>query len=46
MAMHDTQTMVIELEEELHEDLVSEVEKQSVYIDTGLRDLRVGQDRT
>lgn len=46
MAMHDTRTMVIELEEELHEDLVSEVEKQSVYIDTGLHDLRVGRDRT
>jgi hypothetical protein len=33
------------MEYELHPDLVEEIEKQSVYIDTGLSSLKVAQDR-
>ena len=45
MKEHDTQTMVIELDEALHAELVAEVEKQSVYVDTGLHGLSVHEDR-
>src|SRR5688572_418223 len=45
MDIHETHTIGIELEGQLACDLVSEVEKQSVYIDTGLHQLKVGADR-
>ncbi|WP_374562566.1 hypothetical protein [Ideonella sp.] len=45
MDMQDRRSVAITLDEPLHADLVAEVEKQSVYIDTGLLALKVGADR-
>jgi seryl-tRNA synthetase len=45
MNKRDTQSIVIELEKPIHSELVSEVEKQSVYIDTGLFELKVMENR-
>lgn len=46
MNIQDAQTIVIELDEALHPDLVSEVEKQSVYVDTALLALKVRERGT
>lgn len=43
--IHSEDTLTIALPEALHEDLVAEVEKQSVYVDTALQSLRVSADR-
>jgi hypothetical protein len=44
MHKQDGQSIVIEMEKALHPELVSEVEKQSVYISTSLIDLKVQSD--
>lgn len=42
----DYSRTTITLDQPLHEDLISEVKKQSVYVDTGLVDLDVGAQGT
>jgi seryl-tRNA synthetase len=44
MHKQDSQSIVIEMDKALHPELVSEVEKQSVYISTSLLDLKVQSD--
>src|SRR5205809_337818 len=44
--MSDTTTLTIDLGDALHPELASEVEKQSVYIDTALRGLKVHGNRS
>lgn len=46
MDMHDLHALTIELDEALHPDLAQEIEKQAVYIDTGLAGLSVDASRT